>query len=624
MTHRLLTVGLPVMLLAFALALPGFGQAGIADALMHGDLAGAAQLIDDGADVNATQTDGSTALHWAIYRDDAALTTRLIDAGANVSAVTREGVTPLFMASLYGDDALIQNLLEAGADVNARGPNGETMLMLASRNGNPAVIHTLIEAGADVNAFETIRGTTALMWAVEQKNAEAVSILLEAGADVSAMSARAGTPRPYMSNAVGVETVRRAQERIRREALGLPPLEDEGGGRGGRGGRRNFGAFGGGGGGGNGENAQGGGFGGFGGFGGQGGNDDGFVEGEAEDDGPVAGLSGGDGGGLTALVFAAREGDLESAQLLIEAGADVNQTTYFGWTPLLTAAYNRNYRIGELLIDNGADVNMVNMEGMSPLYFATDNRNIEGGDYPVPKPDMSHIEFIRFLLEHGADPNHHVEADTLTRTIFTMQWFKEDGATAFIRAGQSSDVELMELLLEFGADPMARTALGDSALSASAGIGWVDGVTFERSPAENVEAVRMLLDLGLDPNWANKDGRTALMGAAFKGNADVVQLLVDAGARLDVRDNGSRDTDKEGSKLEGHTWQPLDYAEGLVRVGVQSAPSHPEVAALMRQMMADRGLEVPDINRTVDSICIVAICMGEEVDELLGLSPSGQ
>jgi uncharacterized protein len=630
MTHRLFTIGLPVVLLYLALALPGFGQADVADALMRGDLAGAAQLIGNGADVNATQTDGSTALHWAIYRDDAALTARLIEAGADVSAVTREGITPLFMASLYGDEAVIQTLIDAGADVTVRGPNGETMLMLASRNGNPAAIHTLIEAGADVNAFETLRGTTALMWAVEQKNTDAVSVLIEAGADVSAMSARAGTPRPYMSNSVGVATVRRAQERIRREALGLPPLQEEGG-RGGRGGggRRNFGAFGDGGGGENGDDAQAGGFGGFGGgfggFGGQGGNDDANVaEGEAEDDGPVAGLSGGDGGGLTALVFAAREGDLESARLLIEAGADVNQTTYFGWTPLLTAAYNRNYRIGELLIENGANVNMVNMEGMSPLYFATDNRNIEGGDYPVPKPDMDHLEFIRILLENGADPNHQVEADTLTRTIFTMQWFKEDGATAFIRAGQSSDVELMELLLEFGADPTARTALGDSALSASAGIGWVDGVTFERSPEENVEAVRMLLDLGLDPNWANNDGRTALMGAAFKGNADVVQVLVDAGARLDIRDNGSRDTDKEGSKLEGHTWQPLDYAEGLVRVGVQSAPSHPEVAALMRQMMTDRGLEVPDINRTVDSICIVAICMGEEVDELLGLSPPNQ
>jgi hypothetical protein len=234
---------------------------------------------------------------------------------------------------------------------------------------------------------------------------------------------------------------------------------------------------------------------------------------------------------------------------------------------------------------------------------------------------MDHLEFIELLLENGAEVDHRVDANTLTRTIFTMQWLQERDATAFIRAGQSSDTALMELLLEYGADPLAETAHGDTALSASAGIGWVDGVTFERSPAENVQAVRMLLDLGLDPNSANDDGRTPLMGAAFKGNAEVVEVLMDAGARLDVRDFGSRDTDKANSAIAGHTWQPLDYAEGLVRVGVQSAPSHPEVARLMRERMAEQGLPVPDENRVVDSICIVAICMGEEVDELLGLAP---
>jgi len=619
MNSRLLTAWMPALIFAFFLAASGFGaaQADLADAVLKGDAAGVEAMLDQGAGINDAQTDGSTALHWSVYRDDVELTNRLIEAGADVSRVTREGITPLFLASLYGKPEIIRSLLDGGADATARGPNGETMLMLAARNGNPEAIHVLIDAGVDVNAFETIRGTTALMWAIEQKNSDAVSVLLESGAEVSAMSARAGNPRPYMSNAVGVANVRRAQETIRREALGLPPAQQPEGGRGGR-----RGGFGGGAG--------------FGGGGDQGQNAEGedaaqqpplALPGEgddAEDDGPVAGLSGGDGGGLTPLVFAAREGDLESARVLIEAGADVNQTTYFGWTPLLTAAYNRSYQIGTLLIENGADANMVNQEGMSPLYFATDNRNIEGGDYPVPKADMDHLEFIRILLENGADPNHRVEANTLTRTIFTMQWFQENGATAFIRAGQSSDTALMRLLLEYGADPLAQTALGDTALSASAGIGWVDGVTFERSPGENVEAIRMLLDLGLDPNSANRDGRTPLMGAAFKGNAGVVQVLVDAGARLDIRDNGSRDTDKIGSQLAGHTWQPLDYSEGLVRVGVQSAPSHPEVSALMRRLMAERGIPAPDVNRTVDSICIVPICMGEEIDVLLGLAPPQQ
>ena len=113
---------------------------------------------------------------------------------------------------------------------------------------------------------------------------------------------------------------------------------------------------------------------------------------------------------------------------------------------------------------------------------------------------MDHLDYIRLLLDHGADPNARVKDNTLTRTIFTMQWFYEAGATPFVRAAQSSDVALMQLLLDYGADPFMRTDNGDTALTAAAGIGWVEGVTYERSPKDNVDAIRMLLDLGLDPN----------------------------------------------------------------------------------------------------------------------------
>ena len=146
---------------------------------------------------------------------------------------------------------------------------------------------------------------------------------------------------------------------------------------------------------------------------------------------------------------------------------------------------------------------------------------------------MDHLEIIRLLLEKGANPNARIKDNTLTRTIFTMQWFLEDGATPFIRAAQSSDTALMKLLLEVqGRSEGDHRRFGDTALTACGGIGWVQGVTYERSAKENVEAMRMLLDLGLDPNEANNDGRTALMGAAMKGRNDVVQLLVDRGANL--------------------------------------------------------------------------------------------
>ncbi len=322
----------------------------------------------------------------------------------------------------------------------------------------------------------------------------------------------------------------------------------------------------------------------------------------------VAGLVGSGGGGLTPLVFAAREGDIESAKILLDAGADINQTTEYGWTPLLTATNNRHYKLGLMLLERGANPNAANKGGWTPLYIATDNRNIEGGDYPVPKPDMDSLEYIKALLDHKADPNGRVRENTLTRTIFTMQWFFEDGATPFVRAAQSSDTALMKLLLEYKADPKLPTNYGDTALTASAGIGWVEGVTYERSAKENFEAVQMLLDLGLDPNAANRDGRTPLMGAALKGRTDVVQLLVDKGAKLDQRDKGSRDTDKVSSALAGHTWEALDYADGLVRTGVQSAVNRPETATLIRKLLAERGLPVPPPNRVVDSICVVSLC----------------
>jgi ankyrin repeat protein len=604
----------------------------VADAAMNGDTAAVQKLLAQKADVNAPQVDGGTALHWAVYRDDLALVDVLIRANANVKAANRVGITPLTMAALYGNPAMIDRLLKAGADAKELGPNGETTVMFAARNGNPRAVKLLIEAGADVNVREKLRGTTALMWAAEQRHSEAVKILLAAGADPSVKSAGAGLPRNYMANRVNTRTVDLAQARRKRAAdagrtyeeqlaieqkegrelggqrgLGVaigpdgqplanqagrgraagpaaaPPAGQPASGRGRAAGAASAGA-----------------------------GAAGAAAAQSDDDNEVvfAGLVGSGGGGLTPLIFASREGDIESARALLDAKADVNQTSEYGWTPLLTAVNNRNYELALLLLQRGADPNIANKGGWTPLYIATDNRNIEGGDYPVPKPDLDHLEIITALLDKGAKPGAAVKENTLTRTIFTMQWFWEDGATPFIRAAQSSDTVLMKLLLDRGADPKATTVNGDNALTAAAGIGWVEGVTYERSPKENVEAMKMLLDLGLDPNHANVEGRTALMGAALKGRGEVVQLLVDRGAKLDQYDHGSRDTDKVGSIAAGAMWQAIDYAEGLVRVGVQSAIARPETAALIRKLMTERGMKTPPADRNINSICVVSLCQG--------------
>ncbi len=115
-----------------------------------------------------------------------------------------------------------------------------------------------------------------------------------------------------------------------------------------------------------------------------------------------------DGGGLTPLVYAAREGCLQCAQILIDSGARVNQVTNYGWSALLTATQNRHYKLADYLLDHGADPNLANNGGWTPLYLATDNRNIESGDYPVRKPDMDHLDFIKLLLAKGARVNTRI------------------------------------------------------------------------------------------------------------------------------------------------------------------------------------------------------------------------
>jgi ankyrin repeat protein len=578
-----------VMVLLLAVTGWGAGRSDVADAAMRGDKSALRTLLQQKADVNAPQADGATALHWAVYREDLEAVDLLLRAGASARAANREGASVLSLACIAGNAAIVDRLLKAGANVNERLPNGETPLMMAARNGNLATLNVLLAAGSNVNAKENLRGTTALMWAAAESHTAAVKLLVERGADVSARS----NATPKGRTAYLAPTPR---ERARQ----APPTSsgNAGGGQRGQRGAPN-----------------------------QGTGAEGALAGRVERAGPettgavaaaevdqdlaerIAFLDRGrdmDGGGLTALVFAARQGDIESTRLLLAAGADINQVTQYGWTPLLTATQNRYYRLATFLLERGANPNLENKGAWTPLYLATDNRNIENGDYPTRKPDIDHLTFIKTLLERGANPNARAKESTETRTIFTHQWLYEDGATPFLRAAQSGDIELMRLLLSYGADPMIATANNTTPLMVAAGIGWVDGVTFEWGEKQNLEAVRLILDLGADVNAVDGDGRTALHGAAHKGRNDVVQLLADRGAKLDARDGGSRDT--IAGDLLGHTWQPIDYADGLVRVGVQSALAHPETSALLRKLMTERGLPVPPLNRTLNSVCVTEIC----------------
>jgi ankyrin repeat protein len=571
-------VGSCAVVVLLSIVTVGAARSDVADAVMRGDTAAVRALLSQKADVNGPQGDGATALHWAVFREDLATANLLIEAGANVKAANHEGATPLSLACQAGNAAIIEALLKAGADPNEKLPHGETALMMASRTGNVAAMKVLLDRGAEVNAKENLRGTTALMWAADQGHATAIQLLLEHHADMTARSNRApgGRRGPPGKSGDPRKGNRQFQNGVAAGEDGAPPDQQPVAAR--------------------------------------------AVPVQPGQPAPARArparqqqqdLS---GGALTPLVYAVRANSLDSARALLAAGADINQITGYGWSPLLVATQNRFYQLGSFLIEKGADVNKPNNGGWTPLYLAVDNRNIEGGDYPVRKGDMDHLEFIKKLLDKGADVNARMKDSTEGRTPFTNQWLDENGATAFLRASQSSDLEVMRLLLAHGADPKIATVGDVTALQVAAGIGWVDGLTYEWSEKANIETVKLLLELGIDPNIQAITGRTALHGAGHKGRTQVIQMLVDAGAKLDTRDYGMTGNDA-GGRLAVHTWQPVDYADGLVRVGVQSAVAHPDAGILLRKLMTERGMEAPPMGRTLASVCITEICEDIEAEQ---------
>ena len=396
----------------------------VANAVMRGDTAAVRALLAQKADVNAPQADGATALHWAVYRADPALTDLLLQAGANPKVANREGFTPLSLAGLNGDAAIIASLLQAGADPNEALPRGETPLMMASRTGNVAAMKVLLDRGAQVNVKETLRGTTALMWAADQGHATAIQLLLDHGADTNARSnpavaRRRGAPgksgdprRANRTQQGGVPAGQQADDDAQPAAPRQPAAAVQ-------------------------PAAQG----------------QPAAAARQPRQQPAPQMT---DGALTALAYATRANSLDSVKVLLAAGVDVNQTTGYGWTPLLVATQNRFYQLGSFLIDNGADVNKTNRGNWTPLYLAVDNRNIEGGDYPVRKGDMDHLDFIKKLLEKGADVNVRMTDNTEGRTVFTNQWLDENGATAFLRASQSSDLEVMRRCWRTARIPRSR------------------------------------------------------------------------------------------------------------------------------------------------------------------------
>lgn len=462
-------------------------NAPLADAVQRQDSATAQSLLARHADVNATLSDGSTALLWAAHWDDAGLVDQLLKAGADVKIANRYGVSPLLQACLNGDAAVIGKLLQAGADPNTAQPEGETALMVAARTGNVDAVKALLDHGARVNSDEHWRGQSALMFAADEGHPAVVELLIQHGADVNARSA--------------VFDFTQLKPKAGSVAMNFPR------------------------------------------------------------------------GGFTALLFAARQGDLESGQTLLQAGADVNQGDPDGSTPLIEAIINFHFDFAAFLLDHGADPNASDGKGRSPLYAAVDMYSLDTSTRPSPRPPdkLDALDIVKALLAHGANPNAQLISVIRPRGVLDgADSTMGAGATPFLRAAKSDDLEVMRVLLEHGASPSLTTQAHVNALMAAAGAGWRDGKSHGTEP-DAIEAIKICLDRGLDINAADDQGSTALHGASGRGADQIIAFLAAHGADAHLKDKKGRTA--------------LDIAMGVgADVGGVRSP-HESTVALLKKLM---------------------------------------
>ena len=291
--------------------------------------------------------------------------------------------------------------------------------------------------------------------------------------------------------------------------------------------------------------------------------------------------------GFTPLLFAARAGHFQAADALLAGGANANEALPDGTSALVVAVTNAHYQFAAWMLEKGADPNAAG-QGWTALHQLVWTRRPNMGQIPMQAPvatgSMSSLELARQLLKHGANPNTRQEKDPSDgyRNLLNRK-----GATPFLLAAKAADVELMRVLVEGGADPLLPTADKTTPLMAAAGVGiWAVG----ESPGENEEAlaaVKYALELGGKVTDVNDSGYTAMHGAAHRGANELVQFLADKGARLDLaltKTGGGPLGWKEG-------WTPLAIAEGLFYAN--TFKRQPETAALIRRLMAERGLTPP-------------------------------
>ena len=416
-----------------------------------------------------------------------------------VNAVGPDGTTALYWAARGDHLAIVRLLLAAGARVDAADRYGITPLALAAINGSAPVVSALLEAGANAKG-RVGDGETVLMAASRTGRADAVKLLLDRGADPNAREPWQGeTAVMWAAGENNPETVRLLASRgadldAHANVLEFPKVKV---------------------------------------------------------DLATMVTTALPRGGLTALMFAARQGAADGTRALIEAGAPMNSTDPDGTTALNIAIINAHFDAAAVLIDKGADLNVADAAGMTPLYAAVDMKHQEPMiNRPLQKATgrLSAQDVISLLLMTGANPNLTLKAPLLMRQHSTGDASLGDGATPLMRAAKVTDVELMKALLEHGANPNLALRNGTTVLMN------VASRAGRPQPSEQttIDLIGALLEHGADVRLANGTGQTPLHLAIGRGDG-IVRYLAEHGAPLDAKDSSGR--------------TPLDVAMGVAGSG---------------------------------------------------------
>jgi len=488
---------------------------------------------------------GPSEVADAVAHGDRGAVRALIARKANVNAPQVDGTTALHWAVRSDDLEMADLLIRSGAKVSATNREGVTPLLLATQNGSPAMIEKLLKAGADPNAPVTKFNDTALMLAAKTGKADAVKVLLDHGANVNAKETWGDTTALMWAvaekhPAVSKLLIERGAD-LNAKTKFVPSTTGRG------------------------------------------------FEGTT----PIEAKSGQKpeehaSGLLTPLMFAAREGDLESAKALVAAGADVNVINGDGKDALSLAIFSGNYDVASFLIDSHSNVNQADAQGFTPLYWAVDRRNMETAPNFPWMVTADPLPLVEKLLKAGAKPNTLINNTPRAR-------MREGSprivyATALMRAAFAGDLSLAKLLLQYGADPHIMSKDRETTLMAACGTGFIQGYNRERPRSERLELIKLLVGLGEDINAADNYGITPLMVAANMGEVPIIQYLIDKGADLGAYDLGKKNDGNFGSSIE--PLMPVDYAIGVgTFVPNNAVIMHEEAVKLMMKAMQERGIK---------------------------------